>query len=137
MSSQDKPPKSSWTIDEKIWNRIESLEAYAIDTCKNDEQRKTAGMILKEMGLAKVASSSVKLLIDIGYFPVHINLDLLKLGIPTYHSEEIISAAQSLLLDSSDPDEVGFICLATLYDCNHIYVIFAEFIILIFLVTWK
>ncbi|XP_029125120.1 ribonuclease II, chloroplastic/mitochondrial-like [Cajanus cajan] len=46
MSSQDKPPKSSWTIDEKIWNRIESLEAYAIDTCKNDEQRKTAGMVI-------------------------------------------------------------------------------------------
>ncbi|RDX99823.1 Ribonuclease II, chloroplastic/mitochondrial, partial [Mucuna pruriens] len=105
-SSQDKPPKSSWTDDEKIWSRIESLEAYAIDACKNDEQRKTAGMILKEMGLAKTASSAVKLLINIGYFPVHINLDLLKLGIPTDHSEEIISAAQSLLLDSSDPDEI-------------------------------
>ncbi|XP_040868285.1 ribonuclease II, chloroplastic/mitochondrial isoform X5 [Glycine max] len=106
MSSQDKPPKHSWTKDERIWSRIESLEAYAIDACKNDEQRKTAGMVLKEMGLAKTASSAVKLLIDIGYFPVHINLDLLKLGIPTDHSDEIISAAQSLLLDSSDPDEI-------------------------------
>lgn len=64
--------------------------------------------------MAKTASSAVKLLIDIGYFPVHINLDLLKLGIPTVHSEEIILAAQSLLLDSSDPDEVGFFCLKTL-----------------------
>ncbi|KAL2319999.1 hypothetical protein Fmac_028968 [Flemingia macrophylla] len=106
MSSQDKPPKSSWTNDEKIWRRIESLEAFAIDACKNDEQRKIAGMILKEMGLAKVASSAVKLLIDIGYFPAHINLELLKLGIPTDHSEEIILAAQTLLLDSSDSDEV-------------------------------
>ncbi|XP_027337801.1 ribonuclease II, chloroplastic/mitochondrial isoform X5 [Abrus precatorius] len=106
-SSQDKPPKSSWMVDEKNWGRIESLEAYAIDACKNDEQKKTAGMILKEMGLAKTASSAVKLLIDIGYFPVHVNLDLLKLGIPTDHSEVIISAAQSVLLDSSDPDEVN------------------------------
>ncbi|XP_052724363.1 ribonuclease II, chloroplastic/mitochondrial isoform X2 [Vigna angularis] len=45
MSLQDKPPKSSWTNDEKNWRRIESLVAYAIDSCKSDEQRKTAGMI--------------------------------------------------------------------------------------------
>lgn len=62
--------------------------------------------ILKEMGLAKTASSAVNLLIDIGYFPAHVNLDLLKLRIPTHHFEKITSAAQSLLSDSSDPDEV-------------------------------
>lgn len=43
--SQHKPPKSSWMDEEKIRSRIESLEAYAIDACKNDEQRKTAGMV--------------------------------------------------------------------------------------------
>ncbi|KAK7286795.1 hypothetical protein RJT34_22041 [Clitoria ternatea] len=107
MSFKDKPPKSSWMDDEKIWSRIESLEAYALDACRNDEQRKTAGMILREMGLAKTPSFAVNLLVDIGYFPVHVNLDLLKLGIPTDHSKEIISAAQSLLLDSSDPDEIN------------------------------
>ncbi|GAU28032.1 hypothetical protein TSUD_264900 [Trifolium subterraneum] len=105
MPSQDKPPKSSWKDGEKIWSRIESLEAYAIDAYISDEQRETAEMILKQMGLAKTTSSAVKLLIDIGYFPVHVNLDLLKLKIPTVHSEKIISAAQSLLSDSSDPDE--------------------------------
>lgn len=63
------------------------------------------------MGLAKTASSAVNLLVDIGYFPVHVNLDLLKLGIPTLHSEEITSAAQSLLSDSSDPDKVVFYLL--------------------------
>ncbi|CAI8600870.1 unnamed protein product [Vicia faba] len=106
MPLQDKPSKSSWKDEEKIWSRIESLEAYAIDDCRSDEQRKTAGMILKEMGLAKTASSAVNLLIDIGYFPVHVNLDLLKLSIPTDHLEKITSAAQSLLSDSSDPDEI-------------------------------
>jgi len=74
------------------------------------------------LGLAKTTSSAVKLLIDIGYFPVHINLDLLKSGIPTDHSEEIISAAQTLLLDTFDPDKVGFVFLTTLlkYEINHI-----------------
>ncbi|XP_019464581.1 PREDICTED: ribonuclease II, chloroplastic/mitochondrial-like [Lupinus angustifolius] len=107
MPSQDKPPKSSWMDEEKIRSRIESLEAYAIDACKNDEQRKTAGMILKDIGLAKTASSAVNLLADIGYFPVHVNLDLLKLGIPTDHSEENISVAQSLLSNSYDQDEIN------------------------------
>nr|XP_004506585.1 ribonuclease II, chloroplastic/mitochondrial [Cicer arietinum] len=107
MPSHDKPPKSSWKNEEKIWSRIESLEAYAFDACKSDEQRKTAGAILKEMGQAKTASSAMNLLIDIGYFPVHINLNLFKLRIPTDHSEKITSAAQSLLSDSSDPDEIN------------------------------
>jgi exoribonuclease-2 len=59
------------------------------------------------MGLVKTASSAVNLLIDIGYFPVHVNLDLLKFNIPTDHSDEIISAAESLLSESSDSDEVS------------------------------
>ncbi|XP_021289415.1 ribonuclease II, chloroplastic/mitochondrial isoform X2 [Herrania umbratica] len=102
-----KPPKSLWMMDEKIRNKIESLEAYAIDDCKSDEQKRTAGMILKTMGLTKSVSSALNLLINIGYFPVHVNLDLLKFNIRTNHSDEIIAAAESLLLESYDPDEVN------------------------------
>lgn len=58
------------------------------------------------MGLAKTASSAINLLIDIGYFPVHVNLELLKLDIETDHSEEVKAAAESLLAESPDPDEV-------------------------------
>ncbi|KAG6643190.1 hypothetical protein CIPAW_09G193400 [Carya illinoinensis] len=106
MPLEAKPPKSSWIVEDKIRHIIESLESYAIDACKNDEQKKTAGVILKAMGLTKTASSAVNLLIDIGYFPVHVNLDLLKFNIRTDHSDEIISAAESLLSESSDPDEI-------------------------------
>uniref|UniRef100_A0A2N9J315 RNB domain-containing protein n=1 Tax=Fagus sylvatica TaxID=28930 RepID=A0A2N9J315_FAGSY len=106
MPSETKPPKSSWMVEENIRHKIESLESYAIDDCKNDDQKKTAGTILRAMGLVKTASSAVNLLIDIGYFPVHVNLDLLKFNIPTDHSDEIISAAESLLSESSDSDEI-------------------------------
>ena len=58
------------------------------------------------MGLIKTASSALNLLINIGYFPVHVNLDLLKLNILTDHSDQIIAAAESLLSESSDLDEV-------------------------------
>lgn len=106
MPRDGKPPKSSWMADEKIRHKIESLESYAIDACKNDEQKRTAGLILKTMGLAKTASSAINLLIDIGYFPVHVNLELLKLDIETDHSEEVKAAAESLLAESPDPDEL-------------------------------
>lgn len=61
------------------------------------------------MGLAKTASSAVNLLIDIGFFPVHVNLDLLKLDIATDHSNEVIFAAENLLSESSDIDEVSLL----------------------------
>lgn len=45
MPSKAKPPKSSWLAEEKTRHKIESLESYAIDACKNDDQKKTAGMV--------------------------------------------------------------------------------------------
>lgn len=107
MPAQAKPLKSSWMAEEKLRHKIESLEAYAIDACKDNDQKKTAGMILKELGLARTASSALNLLIDIEYFPVHVNLDILKFNIRTDHSEDVTSAAESLLADSSDPDELN------------------------------
>lgn len=58
------------------------------------------------MGLAKTASAAFNLLIDIGYFPVHVNLDLLKYNIRTDFSADLLSAAESLLAEPSDQDEV-------------------------------
>ncbi|KAM7464061.1 hypothetical protein LguiA_032182 [Lonicera macranthoides] len=109
-----KPPKSSWKVEEKIWHKIKSLEAYAIDACRNEEQKKMADMILKAMGLANAVSSAVNLLRDIGYFPVHVNLDLLKCNIRTDYPDEILSAAETLLSESSDPDEIRRIDLTYL-----------------------
>lgn len=58
------------------------------------------------MGLQKTSSAAMNLLIDIGYFPVHVNLDLIKFNIQTKYSDELLSAAESLLTVASDPDEV-------------------------------
>lgn len=65
--------------------------------------------ILKAMGLPKIAASAVRLLIDIGYFPVHVNLDLLKLNIRTNYPDHILSAAETLLQHSPDPDKVLYL----------------------------
>uniref|UniRef100_A0A6V7QYK0 RNB domain-containing protein n=1 Tax=Ananas comosus var. bracteatus TaxID=296719 RepID=A0A6V7QYK0_ANACO len=105
MPPQSKPPKSSWLAEEKVRRKILSLEAYAIDACKSDEQRKIAGNILKAMGVPKTTFAAVDLLIDVGYFPVHVNLDLLKYNIRTEYSNEVLLAAEDLLAHSSDADE--------------------------------
>jgi len=45
MRLHSKPPKSSWMSDEKVEQWIKSLEAYAVDACKNEEQKKTSGTV--------------------------------------------------------------------------------------------
>lgn len=40
-----KPPKSMWTSEEKNQKKIECLQAYAIDDCRNEDDKKTAGMV--------------------------------------------------------------------------------------------
>ncbi|CAN0926589.1 Ribonuclease II, chloroplastic/mitochondrial [Linum grandiflorum] len=105
MPSHAKPPKSSWMVEEKFLCKIQSIEAYAIDAYTSDDHKNTAGEILKSMGMARTASSAFNLLIAIGYFPVHVNLDLMKLNIRTDHSEEMILAAEKILSEHADPDE--------------------------------
>jgi len=46
MPSNAKPPKTSWVVEEKIRCKIESLEAYAIDACKSNDQKRIAGMVI-------------------------------------------------------------------------------------------
>lgn len=62
------------------------------------------------MGFAKTASAAVNLLIDIGYFPVHVNLELLKLNVRTDYAKEIVAAAENLLSETPDLDEVCLFC---------------------------
>ncbi|XP_048493412.1 ribonuclease II, chloroplastic/mitochondrial isoform X5 [Beta vulgaris subsp. vulgaris] len=106
--------RSSWILEERIRDCVEALAAYAVDTCCTEIQKRTVGTILTAMGLAKSSSSAFNLLIDIGYFPVHVNLDLLKLNIRTNHSDDIVSAAEDLLSVSFDIDEIRRIDLTHL-----------------------
>jgi hypothetical protein len=39
-----KPSKNSWLMEEKVKQKIESLQAYAVDAC-NDAQRRMAGNV--------------------------------------------------------------------------------------------
>uniref|UniRef100_A0A804NB35 RNB domain-containing protein n=1 Tax=Zea mays TaxID=4577 RepID=A0A804NB35_MAIZE len=82
LPMESKPPKASWLVEEKVRQKIESLQAYAVDAC-DDEQRRLAGNILKAMGFTRTSSAALKLLINVGYFPVHVNLDLFRKDLST------------------------------------------------------
>lgn len=82
--------------------------------CRPNVVSFSSRQIMKAMGLTKTSTSALNLLIDLGYFAEHVNLDLLKFNIRTDHSDEIMSAAESLLLESTDPDEVDRIDLTDL-----------------------
>lgn len=45
MPRHAKPPKSMWSSEEKNHKKIEILQAYAIDDCRNEDDKKTAGMV--------------------------------------------------------------------------------------------
>ncbi|KAL6853692.1 hypothetical protein ACP4OV_019721 [Aristida adscensionis] len=98
-----KPPKNSWLMEEKIKQKIEALQAYAVDAC-DDERRRLAGNILKAMGFTRTSSAALKLLINVGYFPVHVNLDLFRYDVHTRYTEEVLSAAEELLEECPDSD---------------------------------
>ena len=65
------------------------------------------------MGLSKTSAAALNLLIDIGYFPVHVNLDLLKYSIHTDYPDRVLAAAGSLLSESYDDLDVVY-CFAIL-----------------------
>lgn len=46
MPQHAKPLKFSWGVKENVWNKIQALQAYAIDACKNDDQMTASKVIL-------------------------------------------------------------------------------------------
>lgn len=103
-----KPPKCYWQTDEKMRFRIEALEAFALDACKSDEQKRAAAEVLKNLGKLKASSSAADLLIDIGYFPIHVNLEFLKFDIPTKQSDSVLAAVDKIFEHPPpDPDEIN------------------------------
>lgn len=68
------------------------------------------------MGLSRMSSTAMNHLIDIGYFPIHVNLDLLKLNVYTEFSNEALLATENLLSFSCDPDtEVGIYWIVKMF----------------------
>lgn len=79
------------------------------------------------MGFTRTSSAALKLLINVGYFPVHVNLDLFKYDVRIRYTEEVLSAAEELLVDRSDSDMVYFaycwmlLLFICIYKCLHLW----------------
>jgi hypothetical protein len=55
--------------------------------------------VLELLKVSKKSTSAVDVLIKMGVFPVHVNLELLKSGVPIAFSDEQVQSAQQILAD--------------------------------------
>ncbi|CAK9266221.1 unnamed protein product [Sphagnum jensenii] len=105
-----KPPPSFWESNEKLHMFTESLKSYALELCRQPLQKKGAEEVLETLGLSKKPGVAVDLLIKIGVFPVHVNLELLRSDIPVQFSTNILLSAdqiqQSPCPDANQQDRV-------------------------------
>ena len=61
LPMESKPPKTSWLVQEKVREKIEALQAYAVDACA-DEQRKIS---------RKCSISETSWLVHYLFFTIH------------------------------------------------------------------
>lgn len=73
------------------------------------------------MGFARTSSAALKLLINVGYFPVHVNLDLFRYDVQTTYTEKVLSVAEELLVDCPDSDKVYVVTVE--FRMTNIYII--------------
>lgn len=55
--------------------------------------------VLELLKVSKKSTAAVDVLIKMGVFPVHVNLELLKSGVPIAFSDEQVQSAQQILAD--------------------------------------
>lgn len=64
--------------------------------------------VLEALKVSKKSSVAVDLLVKMGVFPVHVNLDLLKSGVPTEFFNELLETAQQVLTNC--PVDTNLVC---------------------------
>ncbi|XP_024394538.1 ribonuclease II, chloroplastic/mitochondrial [Physcomitrium patens] len=113
LPHESKPPLNHWQSNAYFNARTDALRVYALELAsapKAPQQRQLAEEVLEALNISKKSSTAVDLLIKMGVFPVHVNLELLKSGVPIEFSSECVEAAQSVMtnppLDTNLADRV-------------------------------
>ncbi|KAJ7539993.1 hypothetical protein O6H91_11G117600 [Diphasiastrum complanatum] len=101
--SELKPAKSGWHSDEFFSKRTDALKALSLESCFENEQKKLALQVLASLGMSKTPTSAVDVLIGMGIFPAHVNVELLKSRIRIDFSNELLAAAE-LIRNEPFPD---------------------------------
>ncbi|KAJ7296299.1 hypothetical protein O6H91_Y132400 [Diphasiastrum complanatum] len=97
MPFGSKPTETSWQLPDYFSEQTKALKEFALSACTNDrEQQLIACEVLDALGLPKSSTAAVDVLIGMGVFPFHVNLDLLKSGLRVEFSDEILAAADAL-----------------------------------------
>lgn len=92
----ERPKRTSWDSKAEFKTQLESMKAFALETCKSAEEKKDAMQVLEALGVTKNPAGAVSVMIQMGYFAMHENFDLLKLDLPIGFSKDALEAVSAM-----------------------------------------
>lgn len=105
LPPEGKPKRSSWDSMLEFKMQIESLRAIAlVETGISSEGKKSGMQVLDALGVAKSSAGAISVMIQMGYFGIHENFDLLKQNFPISFSDEAIGAVRAM--NANHPDDL-------------------------------
>ncbi|KAH7422551.1 hypothetical protein KP509_12G013800 [Ceratopteris richardii] len=104
LSFDQKPNRGFWESRSEFTVYLESLKIVALETSASMEKKKSGMQVLDALGLGKNSAGAIDVMIQIGYFGVHENFDLLKLDLPTCFPEQVIEAVG--IIKSQSPQDL-------------------------------
>ncbi|GBG66875.1 hypothetical protein CBR_g72631 [Chara braunii] len=106
MPRSNKPAPEFWFNSEKSRPWCTALKKYALEAVEADREKKTAEQVLEALGSQRTPAHAADVLIKMGAWPVHANLELLKSNLPVEFPPEVLESAERLMLQPvPDPDK--------------------------------
>lgn len=124
----ERPTQSSWTLKEEFKTQLAALKAFALESCNSSEQKETATQVLEALGVCKSPAAALSVMIQMGYFATHENIDLLRLDLRIEFPSETLAETEAIksqhpydldkdrrvdltalkvyTIDTDDPDEI-------------------------------
>ncbi|MCO5573622.1 hypothetical protein L7F22_027394 [Adiantum nelumboides] len=105
---EEKPKRSFWDARPEFKSQLESLRTIALETGASVEKKKCGMQVLDVLGTAKNSAAATDVMIQMGYFEIHENFELLKLDIPVSFSKcaiEAVNAIKSNLPNDLDKEK--------------------------------
>ncbi|KAG6551326.1 hypothetical protein Mapa_007112 [Marchantia paleacea] len=103
----EKPAASTWSEDEFFFTRTEALKSYVLKPQKDPTHKKYAEEVLETLNLTKTPVIALNLLIGMGVFPLHVNVDLLKMKDQLEFTKDHLAAVEHFLNNPQDDPDMG------------------------------
>ncbi|KAI5063039.1 hypothetical protein GOP47_0021586 [Adiantum capillus-veneris] len=98
----EKPKRSLWDSRPEFKSQLESLKTVALETGAPVEKKKCGMQVLDVLGTAKNSAAAIDVMVQMGYFGIHENFELLKLDMPVSFPKCVIQAVKAIKTNLPD-----------------------------------